>query len=159
MIIVNSISERNQVENLILSVHQEDGTWLCYVEGDELPTTQISLERLKELKILELKDSCTTTIKSGFVSNALGENYLYESASPQDQINLVGANALGIDLMFTCTNSSGIKTERFHTANQIHTVFVDGVIWVQTNKTKFYTLIAQVQTAQNKEELDAIVFN
>lgn len=112
----------------------------------------------KSAKMDELKRICTQYINSGFISSALGSAYTYDSALPQDQINLLGAKLSGVDVNYTCTNSTGTKAQVMHTAAQISQVFADGATWVETNKAHFYTRADAVQAAATVTDVQAVVW-
>ena len=109
-------------------------------------------------KIESLKQDCTTAIQAGFTSNALGENHTYDSSLPQDQTNLLGARMAGIDMMFTCTDSTGYKSQKFHTAAQIAQVYIAGMMHLQSTKAHFYAKKLAVEQAATLDAVDAVVW-
>lgn len=118
------------------------------------------LLQAKAKRILELKDDCTNYIQAGFTSNALGAGYTYDSALPQDQINLVGAKMAGIDMPFTCTDDQGYKSQKPHTVAQIGQVYLDGMIHLQSAKSRFYArkLAVESPLTDTAEKVAAIVW-
>lgn len=126
--------------------------------AEELAASSAKFAQAKAAKIAELKDACRQTIESGFTSSALGTAHTYDSALPQDQINLLGAKLGGVDIAFTCTDANGVKAQRFHTYAQISQVFDDGKAWVETNKAVFWTKAAQAMAATTRAALDAVTW-
>src|SRR5699024_8584701 len=119
------------------------------------PAPAFNLEELKQRKLAELKRACKATIEGGFQSSALGVPYTYESDKPQDRENLIGARLAGVDIMYTCIDSQGVKDERLHTASQIQQVFNDGVAHVQSNKSKYWQKYAALEQASSPAEVEA----
>ena len=109
-------------------------------------------------KINELKIACKATIEGGFTSDTLGTVHTYESATPQDQINVLGAKESDKDRYFTCIDSNGVKDRRLHTKLQIKAIFDAGDAHIDTNMAKFYTLKAAVEAATTIAEVDAVVW-
>jgi len=109
-------------------------------------------------KIELLKADCTTAIQAGFTSTALGEAHVYDSALPQDQTNLLGARMAGIDMMFTCTDSAGYKSQKFHTVAQMAQVYQAGMVHLQTQKARFYARKLAVEQAATIDAVDAVVW-
>ncbi|TVO70915.1 hypothetical protein FHP88_15795 [Sedimenticola selenatireducens] len=90
----------------------------------ELVMPQKSLVDIKASKLEEMLDACEAQIRAGFISNALGDDHLYDTAKDSDQLNLIAAGLGGIDIPFTCTKlSDGVKAQRLHTAVQITQVY------------------------------------
>jgi hypothetical protein len=108
-------------------------------------------------KIIELNAACEAKIISGFDSVALGSSYTYQS-DRDDQLNLIGVVASGVDQVFKCQDSNGDWDYRPHTIEQLTVVLNDGA----TRKTSLIiecsTLKAQAAAATTKAELDAIVW-
>jgi hypothetical protein len=116
------------------------------------------LLRTKKAKIEQLKTDCTNAIQAGFTSNALGENHTYDSSLPQDQTNLLGARIVGIDMYFTCTDSNGYKSQKWHTAPQMAQVYTAGMVHLQTQKARFYARKIAVEQAETIEAVEAVVW-
>lgn len=109
-------------------------------------------------KIELLKVDCTTAIQAGFTSSALGEVHTYDSTLPQDQTNLLGAKIAGVDMYFTCTDSTGYKSQKFHTVAQMAQVYQAGMVHLQTQKARFYARKLAVEQAQTIDAVDAVVW-
>jgi len=126
------------------------------------PTNDELLEAViaaaKQQRITDLKADCTNAIQSGFVSNALGENHTYDSSLPQDQTNLLGAKIAGIDMYFTCTDSAGYKSQKFHTVAQMAQVYQAGMVHLQTQKARFYARKLAVEQAATIDAINAVVW-
>lgn len=143
---------------------QDDGAGVFIARWDDArpAPTQAQLDAAalpaaKQRKIVQLKEQCTQAIQTGFVSNSLGENYVYDSALPQDQINLIGAVLSGVAIEFTCASeATKNKAQRPHTAKQVKKVFDDGMQHIQINQKRFYTLKDQVEQCMSEAAVDAI---
>lgn len=122
----------------------------------ELQTAELAYSKAQ--KIEDLKQACTTAIQAGFTSSALGEAHTYDSTLPQDQTNLLGAKIAGIDMYFTCTDSSGYKSQKFHTVAQMAQVYQAGMVHLQTAKARYHTRKIAVEQAQTIEAVDAVVW-
>lgn len=126
--------------------------------SSRLATDTEILQAAKLQKIENLKQNCTTAIQAGFISNALVTDHTYDSNLPQDQTNLLGARIAGIDMLFTCTDSAGYKSQKFHTAAQIAKVYIDGMMHLQSTKAHFYTKKLTVEQAATLDAVDAVVW-
>ncbi|WP_394908914.1 hypothetical protein [uncultured Helicobacter sp.] len=97
---------------------------------EELPqslqdTLNAPLKEAKEAKIAELNAKCDSLLQE-FSSSALGAEHIYDG-SIEDQINLMGALNLGVDMPFRCRKPhSGSKENILHTKEQLAQVFSDG---------------------------------
>lgn len=84
------------------------------------------LKEAKQAKIDELNAMCDSLLTS-FSSTALGEEHIYDG-SLEDQINLMGALNMGVDMPFRCRKPhSESKENILHTKEQLAKVFSDGV--------------------------------
>ena len=80
----------------------------------------------KEAKIAELNAMCDSQL-TAFSSDALGSVHIYDG-SLEDQINLMGAVNMGVDMPFRCRKEgSALKENIPHTKEQLAKVFSDGV--------------------------------
>lgn len=105
---------------------------------------------------------CAKAIVGGFSSSALGAAHQYDSAM-EDQLNLVGAANAGIDMPYTCTDSSGVKAEVLHTATQLKQVYMDGITYKAAQLTKARNLKASLEqllssSTATQADVDAIVW-
>jgi hypothetical protein len=121
-----------------------------------VPAT-IALERAKAIKTVEINAACTTTIVGGFASSALGAPHTYDSAL-EDQLNLIGAVGLGIDLPYRCADATGVKEFRLHTSTQLKQVAADGAMVKLAALEKAATLKAQVQAAADAAAVEAVAW-
>jgi hypothetical protein len=120
------------------------------------PTFDDELQIIKNLKKEELNMLCQRTICSGFYSSALGEPHKYES-KVEDQINLMGAVQLGIDMWYRCWNIEETKQEWYqHTAEQLKQVFIDGSMMVRANLERVSILKEQIDLLTDIEEINNI---
>ena len=141
----------------------EEMVWDDVLGNIRAPNPTELLEKSKQLKIMGLKDDCTNYIQAGFTSNALGTAHVYDSALPQDQINLVGAKMAGIDMAFTCADGAGYKSQKLHTAAQITQVYIAAMMHLQTAKARFYARklaveALTVEAGTTQAEIDAVVW-
>ena len=126
--------------NYIDVIGENFTTMPCYARGEKYsdimwngatPISQDALDALilaavKRERILDLSDSAHGEIISGFLSNALGSGYYYDS-DQEDQLNLIGAVASGASIPFSCRQAlGGAKQYMIHTAAQLLQVLNDG---------------------------------
>lgn len=149
-----------KIQNCIGYAANSDGTYrLDFNDGSSrLATESEVLSAKKEEKILNLKLACKNAIESGFYCSTLGSAHLYDSALPQDQINLIGAKQAGIGMYFTCTDQSGLKWQQFHTAVQIGDVYLAGMEHIQANKNTLYAKLAALNSATTLAEIEAVTW-
>lgn len=106
--------------------------------GDPLPTVdeldRKIVEIIKADKISELSNSCQEEIISGFVSNALGYDCVYDSTE-LDQLNLVGSFASTIK---TELNPNGTPT--YYAVRKI----VDGVVKSKSYEVHNHVMLQKV---------------
>ena len=122
--------------------------------GYTIPTEDIS--EYKQQKITEINSKCAETIMDGFISSALGEPYLYDSAEV-DQLNLIGAISLNMDLPYRCTKiGTGSKEFYLHSAAQLRQVGLDGAMFKLYNLEKAATLKSLVNPCTTTVELSNI---
>lgn len=117
------------------------------------------LEEAKNIKLWEINAKTDGQLK-GFVSNALGENHIYD-LDLEDQLNLMGLMVANIDSLFRCARQSqpAIKEYFSHTKEQIKQVYTDGVEYKSTILFKSGELKARLQQATTLEEINAIVWD
>lgn len=83
------------------------------------------IKEAKKAKIAELNSKCDELLVS-FCSKALGEEHIYDG-SLEDQINLMGAVNMGVDMPFRCRKATSEHKENIlHTKEQLRQVFNDG---------------------------------
>lgn len=116
----------------------------------------IALQLAKSRALTDLERACRTEIVGGFESSALGAAHRYDSAET-DQLNLIGAVQLGVDLQYRCTEvATGIKQHRLHTNTQMAQVLGDGATIKMTLLQTLAAKRAQVEAALNIEDVEAI---
>lgn len=113
------------------------------------------LQRLKEQKIEQLNTACAGYIVGGFESSALGTAHFYDSAL-EDQLNLAGVAALGVDLPYRCRDSAGVKDFLPHTAAQLKQVAADGVQFKLGALVRVQLLKQQVIAAVDAAGVEAV---
>lgn len=116
-----------------------------------------TLDQLKADKIAEINAACRAEIVGGFVSQALGSPYTYDSQE-EDQLNLIGAAGLGVDIPYRCADAAGIKAFRQHTAAQLRQVATDGAMVKLGALQKAANLKAQVAAAVTEADVAAVVW-
>lgn len=117
----------------------------------------IALERGKAAKTAVINTACAAAIVGGFASSALGTPHTYDSAL-EDQLNLIGAVSLGVDLPYRCADAVGVKEFRMHTGAQLKQVAADGALVKLTALEKAATLKAQVQAAADAAAVEAVAW-
>lgn len=119
------------------------------------PTESELLAASKAGKVAEINAACRVAIVGGFSSSALGGPHFYDSEEV-DQINLIGAVALGVDLPYRCADAAGVKQFRPHTAAQLRWVAQDGAAVKLAALQQAAALRDQVTHATTVAEVDAI---
>ena len=117
----------------------------------------IALERARIAKTAEINAACAAAIIGGFASSALGAPHTYDSAL-EDQLNLIGAVSLGIDLPYRCADATSVKAFCPHTAAQLKQVAADGAAIKLAALEKAATLKAQVQAAADEAAVEAVAW-
>lgn len=113
------------------------------------------LEVVKTAKIAALSNQCQRDISAGFDSEVLGATHRY-SAALEDQLNLMGSALLGVDVPYVCTDGSGVKAARLHTAAQMQQVYAEGAAIKGAKLGKFHALRQQVEAADSIAAVEAI---
>ena len=108
-----------------------EGAWQLVREAEQITTAINS-------KTAELKIACNESILAGFESSALGSLHHYD-CDFHDQLNISGLDQADIDSEYPCVDQLEVKERRFHTKQQIHIVFLDGVAHIDSNLTNFST--------------------
>ena len=121
---------------------------------------------LASKKVNSLSTACEVAIESGFISEALGTEHTYQSER-DDQLNLIGASAAGVDMPYKCADVNSAWAYRQHTAAQLKQVLADGAAVKLSHLQKFGQLRDQVEaivadTALTDDEkraaIDAVVW-
>lgn len=87
-----------------------------------------TLPVFKGIMKISINDAAMTAITGGFESSALGESYRYDS-DEHDQLNLIGATAMGAALPYRCLRiSDGVEDYVMHTTAQLQQVLADGAV-------------------------------
>ena len=118
------------------------------------------INQAKLNKISEINKIAQEKIVSGFISNALGSNHLYQS-EPTDQINLLGivqtAQLTNENQLFKCSEDNGQTWEyKEHTPEQITQVLKDGKDIKTAILEKANQLKQQVKQATTIDEVNSI---
>lgn len=115
------------------------------------------LKLAKARKIEELNKACDNLLLS-FSSSALGEEYIYDG-SLEDQINLMGAVNMGVDMPFRCKKANSETKENIpHTKEQLAQVFSDGVNYKASVIYKCGALKSEVEQLTDINKINAISF-
>lgn len=125
------------------------------------------LDMYKTNKITELSDMCHVSIISGFISNALGQNYIYDSEEV-DQINILGVVSstmptalapLGSSIYYACRNvATNVKSYVVHSHAQLREVLEDGADRKLSLLQQFHSLQNQVNACTTAGQVQAIVW-
>lgn len=128
------------------------------IDADELINAlPADLLLVKAAKTAVINTACAAAIVGGFASSALGAPHTYDSAL-EDQLNLIGAVSLGVDLPYRCADAVGVKEFRMHTGAQLKQVAADGALVKLTALEKAATLKAQVQAAADAAAVEAVAW-
>ncbi|MBR2112590.1 MAG: hypothetical protein IJ950_06670 [Helicobacter sp.] len=113
------------------------------------------LKEAKEAKITELNAMCDSLLKE-FSSTALGVEYIYDG-SLEDQINLIGAINLGVDMPFRCRKPhSESKENILHTKEQLAKVFNDGASYKANIINQCGALKSYVESLEDIESIERV---
>ena len=110
------------------------------------------IEALRSIKTADLSASCSSAIRGGFTSSALGSAQTYPSAET-DQRNLAQAALVG---GYLWCSTSGAWSLAAHTAAQAQAVLADFSTFRDSQRTNLAALLARVGTAADQGALDAI---
>lgn len=122
----------------------KDGEWI-----DDIPA---AVERIYQEKTASIDSACSRQITGGFWSEALGDRHSY-STSQEDQLNLSGAATLGIEVDYPCSDATGAKAFRRHTASQLRQVADEFTLLRLQLLQKSYTLKDRLQAAREAKDL------
>jgi hypothetical protein len=112
------------------------------------------LDATKENHKRYISDMCKQSIEDGFEC----DGYKYAS-DLEEQVNLIGAMSIGIDMPYKCTRiSDGVKEFYFHTAAQIKNVVVVGSQIKIGFITKASMLKNAIDLANTVEEVEAVTW-
>lgn len=125
----------------------QGGQWV-----DDIPA---AVERRYQERVQEVDTICSQRITGGFWSSVLGERFCY-STTLDDQLNLSGAAALGVDLSYPCADQAGVKAYRLHTAAQLRQVADDFTRFKLELLQQAYSLKALLQQARDAKDLTAL---
>ncbi len=114
-----------------------------------------SLEDVRDEKLLKINEAAELAIVSGFSSSALGASHIYQS-DRDDQLNLIGMVADGIDGLFKCEDGDKVKEYRLHTVAQLKQVLSDGKVVKLDHLQRAAVLKAQILSAYEAGDRDAL---
>lgn len=149
---------------LKLLTDESDGK-IIITDSNDLPITItpiVSIERLREYKIISIQLSLEDAINSGVVCNVLGEDYLYPTKF-KDQHNIIGLITetllpnSGDSYLFWCADSSGTWARRNHTKNAIQLVGKVISDHVKTQQQKYEQKLSEINVA-TLENIQGIVW-
>ncbi len=121
---------------------------------------EIQADALAEAKYVRtswINSDCATAITGGYVSSALGAPHTYDSAET-DQLNLIGAVGLGVDIEYKCADAAGVKAFRLHTNAQLRQVMADGAVVKLAALQKAKVLKDAIAAAQTVGEVESVVW-
>lgn len=128
----------------------KNGRWV-----DDLDT---QLAKLIPLKLELINDGCAAHIVAGFSSDALGELHRYDSTM-EDQVNLTGMILSGLTGLCSCSDATGDKALREHSAEQLHVVGRHVVVFKQSalqQSERLKIALYQAMTEKNLVAMKAI---
>lgn len=137
----------------------DDNSTLSTSDADFVKEIKITeFLQLKSAKTAEINSKCEKEITSGFKSDALGTEHIYQSTET-DQTNLMAMIIANEDDYFKCgTEQNDIITWTYelHTVLQFKTVHKEGKDIIRTLLQKCNTLKQQVIDATTVEEVNEI---
>ena len=117
--------------------------------------TPVPLDIYKNNQRGKISSACSSTITGGFQSSALGAAHTYPSDSTtQGNVDRIAISGAGGSVW--CGDSSNIWSFAQHTAAQVSQVQKDMVAFIQTQQTKYSTLVAQITAATTVEQVEAV---
>ena len=119
----------------------------------------VQLDISKEDKILATSAMVNIGIERGFYSLATGTLFFYR-ANTEDQRNLIGSVASGIDMPFPTriNQTDTTKTYVVHTHEQLRRVLNDGAVSKLAALQKFNNFKIKVNACKNIDELALVVW-
>lgn len=118
-------------------------------------STQLEIAAVLPVVISEINTACKAAIEGGFVSNALGQDYTYDSQL-EDQVNIGGNVQMGIDVLHKRIDSNGDAEYVVHTAAEMRQVGEALVAHKLTQLTKAALLKGQAKAAAEAIDLAAL---
>ncbi|UOG59040.1 hypothetical protein [Leptospira noguchii] len=115
----------------------------------------VDIDQKRDSLIKLVNSICESKIIAGFTSSALGAPHFYNS-DRDDQLNLIGLVSLIVPVLYKCTDETGIKGYRNHSANQIKHVLGDGAIRKTLLLQKAASLKSVIQSIETVNELDNV---
>lgn len=98
----------------------ENGEIVPKTRTEQIEAGLISIDTIRQEKLLEISSKARAKIEGGFESNAKGQWYIYDSTL-EDQFNIKTLADSGIDCPLRCTKkSTGIKDFYAHTSAQLN---------------------------------------
>lgn len=116
-------------------------------------------EIYRDNKISELSSKAELEITSGFISDALGYQRIYDSEL-EDQINLIGSTASNSTMYYACRDPITLqKSYETHTHEQLLQVLNDGKLVKLNILQKFFIKKSYILSLTNKEDVDAVTWD
>lgn len=146
------------------ALHERDAALNAHsIWNNDLAIWQVNLPMLKAEKSASITESCKNEIIGGFISNALGADYLYPN-NAEDQTNLSGTVLMstlptqppGAVYLFKCKSADGIWDFRPHTAAQVQQVGAASYAFILAARVKNATLQAQIIAATTSAQVEAV---
>lgn len=116
---------------------------------------QLEIAAVLPVVISEINTACKAAIEGGFVSNALGQDYSYDSEL-EDQVNISGNVQMGSDVYHKRIDANGDADYVIHTTAQMRQVGEDLVAHKLTQLTKAALLKGQAKAAAEANDLAAL---
>jgi hypothetical protein len=148
-------------------IYYDDIIWKV---GGPVPQNELEakiLELAKERRTAEISQDCENHIMSGFVSDALGTPYIYDSEFV-DQVDLVGAlitvspydgDTGGYTIYYACRDvSTGVKNYHVHTYHNLRKVIFDSSQFKLENLQIFHMKRVMISLCDTIEQVDEITW-
>lgn len=157
--------------DLMLNYFYDGGEWVfrgqkpeSYMWNSELKIYEFDIESAKSKKSQDIRQKCALEITAGYLSDCLGEQYLYP-CKDKDQLNMMAAVADSYNpandatwaTPFWCADTNGSWEYRLHTMSQIRQTCADYKMHTARKITKSAQLMAQIEAA-TQEELNLIIW-
>ncbi|MGH1429745.1 MAG: hypothetical protein ACRBB4_01375 [Neptuniibacter sp.] len=140
-------------DELAVAADQQGLVEITESEKDALLTP--SMATVLKLKIAEINRDCKAAIEGGFVSNALGQDYTYDSEL-EDQVNISGNVQMGIDVLHKCIDGNGDAAYVTHSAAEMRLVGEHLVAHKLAQLTKAGGLKVQAAAAAAADDLASL---
>ncbi|MCX7998441.1 MAG: hypothetical protein N3A69_05740 [Leptospiraceae bacterium] len=128
----------------------EEGELVPMTELELIQEGKLSLETIRQRKIAEVNRKAKELIEGGFVCNALGENYVYDT-SLEDQFNIKSLLDLGLKEAEIRCRKEGSSQKEFvlHTKAQIAKIVQDFAKYKMEILRKAHEMKVEISSINN----------